>query len=202
MNIKLLLILLIAGFGSCTTAYKTGQTPDDVYYSPVHPERYDSISTRHESDNTVYNGTPSNTYDDRRYHSRRWRRDHYYDYDQDNTVYIDPKTGKRPTYSAPRKVNTGAYKKNSPTTINPKTGKPDSKGSINTRVFKDNSSSKSSSGTAVGNFLREVFSAGNNSSSGSNSSNTQSSGNSSGSGNSGSKSPGSNTAPVRKFGNN
>ncbi|HZI53335.1 MAG TPA: hypothetical protein VFD56_06525 [Chitinophagaceae bacterium] len=30
-----LLVLSVAVFSSCTTAYKTGQTPDDVYYSPV-----------------------------------------------------------------------------------------------------------------------------------------------------------------------
>lgn len=35
------ILLLIAGtlaFSSCTTAYKTGQTPDDVYYSPDRPQ--------------------------------------------------------------------------------------------------------------------------------------------------------------------
>ncbi len=31
------LVLLIV-FASCTTAYKTGQTPDDVYYSPSRPQ--------------------------------------------------------------------------------------------------------------------------------------------------------------------
>ena len=25
-------------FASCTTAYKSGQTPDDVYYSPARPQ--------------------------------------------------------------------------------------------------------------------------------------------------------------------
>ena len=34
----LLLAFIVAAFTSCTTAYKTGQTPDDVYYSPVHPQ--------------------------------------------------------------------------------------------------------------------------------------------------------------------
>ncbi len=36
MNSKLLLISIsIITLASCSTAYKTGQTPDDVYYSPV-----------------------------------------------------------------------------------------------------------------------------------------------------------------------
>jgi hypothetical protein len=34
----LLLAVIIAVFSSCTTAYKTGQTPDDVYYSPARPQ--------------------------------------------------------------------------------------------------------------------------------------------------------------------
>lgn len=33
----LLLAFVAAAFGSCTTAYKTGQTPDDVYFSPARP---------------------------------------------------------------------------------------------------------------------------------------------------------------------
>ena len=32
------LCVLALVFGSCTTAYKTGQTPDDVYYSPTRPQ--------------------------------------------------------------------------------------------------------------------------------------------------------------------
>lgn len=31
----LLLLLSVAAFSSCSTAYRAGQTPDDVYYSPV-----------------------------------------------------------------------------------------------------------------------------------------------------------------------
>lgn len=31
----LLLALSVAAFSSCSTSYKTGQTPDDLYYSPV-----------------------------------------------------------------------------------------------------------------------------------------------------------------------
>jgi hypothetical protein len=32
------LLLLATVFASCTTAYKSGQTPDDVYYSPARPQ--------------------------------------------------------------------------------------------------------------------------------------------------------------------
>ena len=36
MKTKLLLLLgLIIILGSCSSAYRTGQTPDDVYYSPA-----------------------------------------------------------------------------------------------------------------------------------------------------------------------
>ncbi|MBI1780094.1 MAG: hypothetical protein HYR66_01810 [Sphingobacteriales bacterium] len=39
MNTRILLLGLAAtAMTSCATAYKTGQTPDDVYYSPVKPE--------------------------------------------------------------------------------------------------------------------------------------------------------------------
>ena len=56
----LLLALTVAALSSCTTAYKTGQTPDDVYFSPTHPQdEYVQTERR----------------DDRRYQSR----DEYYD---------------------------------------------------------------------------------------------------------------------------
>ena len=35
----LLLAFSVAVLSSCTTAYKTGQTPDDVYYSPTRPQQ-------------------------------------------------------------------------------------------------------------------------------------------------------------------
>jgi uncharacterized membrane protein YgcG len=34
----LLLVITAAALSSCTTAYKTGQTPDDVYFSPTRPQ--------------------------------------------------------------------------------------------------------------------------------------------------------------------
>jgi hypothetical protein len=36
MNLRIILLgLTVAAFSSCSTAYRTGQTPDDVYFSPV-----------------------------------------------------------------------------------------------------------------------------------------------------------------------
>jgi hypothetical protein len=56
----LLLALTVAALSSCTTAYKTGQTPDDVYFSPARPQdEYVQTENR----------------DDRRYQSR----EDYYD---------------------------------------------------------------------------------------------------------------------------
>jgi uncharacterized membrane protein YgcG len=60
----LLLLLAFSAIiiSSCTTAYKTGQTPDDVYYSPVRPQeeyvRVDNIDNR-------TNGGTEQYYEDR-----------------------------------------------------------------------------------------------------------------------------------------
>lgn len=60
MNIKILLAAFIIGTAaSCSTAYRSGQTPDDVYYSPIRTiaekeereekrERYEDASDRYE----------------------------------------------------------------------------------------------------------------------------------------------------------
>jgi len=56
----LLLALTVAALSSCTTSYKTGQTPDDVYFSPARQQ-------------DEYVQTENN--DDRRYQSR----EEYYD---------------------------------------------------------------------------------------------------------------------------
>ncbi|MBK5273149.1 MAG: hypothetical protein JJE22_19280 [Bacteroidia bacterium] len=55
----LLLALTVIIFSSCTTAYKTGQTPDDVYFSPAAPEQDEYVQTqnddrRYQSDEEYY----------------------------------------------------------------------------------------------------------------------------------------------------
>jgi hypothetical protein len=58
------LLSSIVLLGSCTAAYKSGQTPDDVYYSPARPQvEYVSVDNN----------------DDRRYRSN----DDYYNYESD-----------------------------------------------------------------------------------------------------------------------
>jgi uncharacterized membrane protein YgcG len=55
----LLLAITAAALSSCTTAYKTGQTPDDVYFSPTRPQdEYVRVKekeeTRHRYDDEYY----------------------------------------------------------------------------------------------------------------------------------------------------
>jgi uncharacterized membrane protein YgcG len=58
----LLLAFTAAAFTSCTTAYKTGQTPDDVYYSPVRPQ--DEYVRVEKQDDRQYRGS-EDYYEDR-----------------------------------------------------------------------------------------------------------------------------------------
>lgn len=79
---KLFFLLGIAiAFGSCTTAYKTGQTPDDVYSSPAPPE-------------SEYVKTNRN--DDRRY---RQYEDEYSDYQDYDDRYLRMKVRNRALWS-------------------------------------------------------------------------------------------------------
>ncbi len=94
MYIKLILIaFVVAGLTSCTTVYKIGQTPDDVYFSPA-PEQNVYVSTNND-ENKYYGNRDSyanrDSYDDyyndreirRRINNRRFRRydiDYGYNY--------------------------------------------------------------------------------------------------------------------------
>lgn len=44
---------MVAAFTSCSTAYRTGQTPDDVYYSPA-PQENTYVTTATENDKNSY----------------------------------------------------------------------------------------------------------------------------------------------------
>src|SRR5258706_16136470 len=89
MNAKILLIAFsAAAFTSCSTAYKSGQTPDDVYYSPARTieERKDDDSKRDEvrpTENTADNNRIRMTIRD-----RRWREfDDDYNYSYNSSPY-------------------------------------------------------------------------------------------------------------------
>jgi hypothetical protein len=59
----LLLAISAALFTSCTSAYKTGQTPDDVYFSPDRPKE-EYVRTNNNNDERNYQGS-DDYYDDR-----------------------------------------------------------------------------------------------------------------------------------------
>ena len=206
---KLLLIFLsVVLISSCSTAYKTGQTPDDVYFSPVRLHQFDSTLTRRDENQSVYKAAPDDSEIRSRNHNRRWRRYHeydygYYPYGTETSVYSNLKRGKPSVYNAPRRINTAAYKKNPPPVIDIKTGKPDISPTP-VRTFRRPSNSP---GSGVGNFLRKVFDGANtttsdpransNTNNSTNGSNSSSTSNNPQSGSSGTTTK----APVRKFGN-
>lgn len=60
----LLLPLFIVAFSSCSTAYKTGQTPDDVYYSPPPPAAIDYVTSDNQQDKDKYAYNNTSDYED------------------------------------------------------------------------------------------------------------------------------------------
>lgn len=93
-------IFLYALIGSlaisgCTTAYKTGQTPDDVYFSPAAASSSEEYVRYENNDRRRYNGGLYNDdyYEDRYLRMRvadryRWSSlDDYYFYNRDNYFY-------------------------------------------------------------------------------------------------------------------
>jgi len=231
MNSKLLLLAIsVAAFSSCTTLYKSGQTPDDVYYSPVRTYGEDSRKeeTRKEEkrdDVRNYN------YEDRTIrfgiNDRRWRNfdNDYaynpYNYGYNSGYYYNPYYWSYPVYggyvfttpvnpkiTTPRKANLGGYSPNyNNTSVNTKTG------SVRPPSRQYNNSNR---GSAVGNVIRQIIAPSNNGNNNSynnsnnnnsnNSSNnsrtyTPSNSSSSSSSSSGSSSSGSVSRPPRGGGN-
>src|SRR3982750_3146090 len=94
MNTKIILLSLgVAALSSCSTAYKSGQTPDDVYYSPAQ-EKEAYVQTEQQQDRYQSNGSASpNNYDYYSYRDDRFlrlsvaNRMRWYDYD--NFYYYD-----------------------------------------------------------------------------------------------------------------
>ncbi len=168
----LLFVLSVAAFSSCSTAYKTGQTPDDVYYSPVKivAERKETKreEQRYEKTNTDYEITMG-------IRDRRWR-DFRNDYEYDNSPYnycycnckntgyyynpyyypwaiytINP-TYKVPANSTPRMVNLNAYNGYNTRVATGKTN-----GTLNMSNSTSQYNNSNRSGSRVGNLLRQTL---------------------------------------------
>jgi hypothetical protein len=178
MNAKILLIALsAAAFTSCSTAYKSGQTPDDVYYSPVR-----TIEEKKENDRNKEEAKPAeNTADNNRIRmairDRRWRDlDNDYDYSYNNSpyhycncncnnygYYYNPYYYSKPLYyprvvptvainSTPRMVNLNTYKNYSSAIVtDPKTG------ATSTQASSRRYNNSNNGGSKFGNIIREVF---------------------------------------------
>lgn len=203
MNTKILLIAFSAvAITSCTTAYKSAQTPDDVYYSPVRvaDERREDDTKKYERRET-YNPDDSRTRMAIR--DRRWRdlNDEYdysyryspYNYSYCNCAcntgygyYYNPFYYPRPLYqtviykpavnTTPRTVNLNAYKNyNQAVTYNPKQGTITGQSMSNnggTRQVRQYNNSNSES--KVGRVIRQVITPSNSSSNRSSSSSSES----------------------------
>ena len=126
----LLLALSVAAISSCSTAYKTGQTPDDVYYSPVRVvevkekqndnrnqvryQREDDYEItmgirdrrwRDFSDDYSYNSSPYNYATCKTYNYGYYYNPYYYPW----AIYTSKLTYSAPVNTTPRMVNLNAY---------------------------------------------------------------------------------------------
>lgn len=141
-NKLLLFAVLVVAFTSCTTLYKSGQTPDDVYYSPV--RQYGEATKQQDNrreDNIDYNedrqirmgiGDPRWRYLDNDisynpylygYNYGYYYNPYYYSLPVYNPVIVV--TTPNPKVTTPRIVNLNSYGNgytNTNTVINPKTG--------------------------------------------------------------------------------
>lgn len=185
MNLKLLILAIAAvSISSCSTAYKSGQTPDDVYFSPV--RAIDESETRDEV-RTTNNRT--DTYEEREIRmatrDRRWRdiNDNYdynyrydpYRYGYNYGYYYNPYYYNRPVFlpgytivnpknTTPRSTNLGSYKNPTLVVANNKTGE--------TKWIPANRSYNNSNNG--GSFIRRIITPASNSNTGSSSRNNSS----------------------------
>jgi hypothetical protein len=185
MNAKILLIAIsAAAFASCSTAYKSGQTPDDVYYSPV--RAVDETRNDDRRDDTRPDETTANDTRVRMViRDYRWRDfDNDYDYSYRHSpygycygsynnygYYYNPYYYSRPLYnpkanyyspvvnSTPRMVNLNSYKNyTAAVNNNPKAGGNVSNSTKPVRQYNNNNSGDS----RFGRIVRQVFTPSNN----------------------------------------
>ncbi len=141
MNIRLLLLAIsAAAITGCNTAYKSGQTPDDVYFSPG---RVIEENTKNEIDEDVANTDMEEREIKMKIRDRRWRdldddydyncSCHYppnrygYNYGNYYNPYYNPYIPGRyinPKNTTARMTNLGGYNNVRTTqSVNPKTGR-------------------------------------------------------------------------------
>ncbi len=214
----LLLSLTIVVFSSCTTAYKSTQTPDDVYYSPTRPLQ-DDKQVRNQEDQYYTDDYYSDRYLHMKVHDRMlWSSlDDWYNFDRYsfgyynwNDFYYNPYVSwnyyynpyccchtnnytiiKSMAVNQPRMFDLQTYSYRPSSTNNSKMkGFGSSSNSYSNSTYSPSGNSSANNGSNTGSFLRNIFS-GHNSSSGSGSGSHTSS--SSGGSHS------SSSAPVRKF---
>ena len=174
----LLPLCCILVLGSCSTAYKTGQTPDDVYYSPVR-----MYEEERESDRERREDRRRDQVNDRqirmRIHDPRWRyfdNDFYYSpyhYGFATGYYYNPFYWSLPVYNpvvvlnpapkvtTPRMVNLNAYNNGfsnlNNNSVNSKLG------TVNSPTNRGYNNSNRSQGSKLGNMLDKIFNSSNNS---------------------------------------
>lgn len=229
MKSFILLLSLSLIFASCSTAYKSGQTPDDVYFSPERPRaeyvRVDDDEDRYYRGQSDRNNNDYYNYEEERYlrmkvrNRQRWSyldNDFYsynpYAYNNFGYYYNSPWNSYSywDHYYNPyaRQViifNSRTPVVNRPRTINLRTFDGVNNAPNNQRVYgtkpgnSNNNRTYSAPRRSVGNELRDIFNNTNTNSSNTPSSNRTSTNSSSGSSSSGSSSSGGGSAPARRF---
>ncbi len=180
MKLQILLLAVTVGaLSSCTTAYKTGQTPDDVYFSPVRPqEEYVQVdktdNRRYQSREEYYddrylrmrvgNRLQWSELDDYYYYGNRYDYSYYNSYNWNNpwspcsywNSHYNPYytsyvvvTPKSPVFNHPRTVNLNTYNNNMLTNSN--YTNPSHPTSSGPRVFVNPTSNGSNSGNSSSN---------------------------------------------------
>ena len=179
MNTKFLLLALItAAVSSCSTTYKSGQTPDDVYYSPARV-----VEEKVQFEREVTRPVSNTNYEEREIrmasYDRRWRdlnRDYDYDYAYNPyrygysygyyynpyyypcPVYITGVSISNPKNTTARMTSLGSYT-NTTTTVAP-SGKFGTPTRVNTvRAYNNTNSVSSSSTGRNNNIIRRIITA-------------------------------------------
>ncbi len=101
MNTRILLLVVsLAAFSSCSTLYKSGQTPDDVYYSPARsiPNVNEDEYVRVEKADDEYNSDYVNT-NDRYLRMKSLNRNRWSSFDDDYYYWNDSRWNNQLYYS-------------------------------------------------------------------------------------------------------